>query len=87
MTQSVTFASGLEEEQRQDLAALITELQSALASVAEKRPDDVERVTKTAELVVAEAGNSSLPTAFGPEADERAVMAVHAARRAQPSGP
>lgn len=55
VTQTVTQSSGLQETQRQDLAALITELQSALATVAEHRPEDAERVTKTAELVVAEA--------------------------------
>lgn len=55
VTQSVMQATGLADAQRRELTQLITELQSALAMVAEKRPDDAERVTKTAELVVAEA--------------------------------
>lgn len=55
VTQIVNNATGMQDGQRQDLALLIKELQAALAAVAEKRPDDAERVAKTAELVVAEA--------------------------------
>jgi septum formation inhibitor MinC len=55
VTQTVTHAPGLQDWQRQDMATLIAELQAALATVVEKRPEDAERVTKTAELVVAEA--------------------------------
>ncbi len=54
VTQTVTQTTTLGDAQRDQLAQLITELQTALAAAAEKRPDDAERVAKTAELVVAE---------------------------------
>lgn len=55
VTQTVTQAAAMEDSQRRELAQLMSELQAALAAVADKRPDDAERVAKTAELVVAEA--------------------------------
>ena len=53
--QTVQQAPGWSDDRRQELGQLIAELNAGLQVVAEQRPDDVERVTKTAELVVAEA--------------------------------
>ncbi len=55
VTQIVRNAPMLPADQQERLAALIAELQEALKTVAEQRPEDGERVAKTAELVVAEA--------------------------------
>lgn len=53
--QTVQQAPGWSDDRRQELGKLIAELKAALQAAAEQRPDDAERVTKTAELVVAEA--------------------------------
>ncbi len=55
VTQTVQQAPGWSDERRQELEQLVAELAEGLKVVAEKRPDDAERVTKTAELVFAEA--------------------------------
>jgi hypothetical protein len=55
VVQQVQGAGGLAQEKRQELAALIEELKTSLAAVNEQRPDDAERVTRTAELLVSEA--------------------------------
>jgi len=55
VTQTVQQAPDWSDDQRRELAQLIAELSTSLQPVAERRPDDAERVTKTAELVVAEA--------------------------------
>jgi hypothetical protein len=55
VTQTVQQTSGWPDDRRAELTKLLTELQAALEAAAEKRPEDAERVTKTAELVVAEA--------------------------------
>jgi hypothetical protein len=55
VTQRIQQAAGWPDDRRSEFTNLLAELQKALESVAAVRPDDAERVTKTAELVVAEA--------------------------------
>ena len=55
VTQTVQQVQGWPNARREELTALLAELSASLQGVAEKRPDDAERVGKTAELVVAEA--------------------------------
>lgn len=55
VTQTVQQVQGWPDERKEELTKLIAELTSSLKGVAETRPDDAERVAKTAELVVAEA--------------------------------
>src|SRR5262249_45290258 len=55
VVQTVQQAPSLNQERREELIRLINELTTSLQAVAEKRPEDAERVSKTAELVVAEA--------------------------------
>ena len=58
VTQTVTQAPALADDQRQALAALLTQLQQSLAPVAEQRPDDADRVTRSAETVGAEVAKA-----------------------------
>jgi hypothetical protein len=55
VTQTVQQVTGWPEDRRTELTTLLAELQAGLAAVAEQRPEEVERVAKTAELVVTEA--------------------------------
>lgn len=55
VTQTVQQLQGWPEARKEELADLLAELTKSLKSVADTRPDDAERVAKTAELVVAEA--------------------------------
>jgi hypothetical protein len=55
VTQTVQQVEGWPNAKKDELASLITELTAGLKAVAEARPDDADRVAKTAELVVAEA--------------------------------
>ena len=64
VTQTVQQTRGWADEQRNELTKLLTELQTGLETVAEKRPDDADRVTRTAELVVAEATKAKPDKAF-----------------------
>jgi hypothetical protein len=54
VTQSVMQVTGWPDERKEQLKTLISELHTGLQGVAEQRPDDADRVAKTAELVVAE---------------------------------
>jgi hypothetical protein len=54
VVQTVQQTPGLQDARRQELESLIVELRASLEVVAEKRPEDAERVAKTTELVVAE---------------------------------
>jgi hypothetical protein len=64
VTQSVMQAPALDEVRRAELARLIGELHAALQAAADQRPDDAERVVKTAELVIAEASKPKPDKAF-----------------------
>jgi hypothetical protein len=55
---------GWPDARKEELTALLAELGAALQGVAEKRPDDAERVSKTAELVVAEATKTNPDKGF-----------------------
>ena len=55
VTQSVQQLQGWPDARKEELTKLIAELTASLKGVADSRPDDAERVAKTAELVVAEA--------------------------------
>ena len=54
VTQIVKNAPAMPDEKSQQWAKLIDELQEALKIVAEKRPEDSERIVQTAELVATE---------------------------------
>lgn len=54
VTQTVQQTNGWPDDRKRELTALIAELQAVLQPVSERRPDDADRVTKTAELLVAE---------------------------------
>jgi hypothetical protein len=64
VTQTVQQTPGWPDEQKQQLAALVAELQAGLQSVAEQRPEDAERVTRMAEGVVAEATKAKRDKGF-----------------------
>lgn len=55
VTQTVQQLQGWPDARKDELTALLAELAKSLKGVADTRPDDAERVAKTAELVVAEA--------------------------------
>lgn len=55
VTQTVQQTTGLPDGRREQLAQLIDELRGALEPAASQRPDDVELVVRTAELVATEA--------------------------------
>jgi hypothetical protein len=55
VTQTVQQAPTLGDDRREELTRLLAELASGLEAIAAARPEDVDRVAKTAELVVAEA--------------------------------
>lgn len=55
VTQTVQQLQGWPDARKEELITLIAELTKSLKAVADTRPDDAERVAKTAELVVAEA--------------------------------
>ena len=55
VTQVVNAALHLQPEKRQELAALVQELKTALKPVAASHPDDSSRVAETMELAVKEA--------------------------------
>jgi len=55
VTQTVQQVQGWSDARKEELTKLLAELTNSLKDVAEARPDDAERVAKTAELVVAEA--------------------------------
>jgi hypothetical protein len=64
VTQIVKNASAMPDDKRQQLAALITELQEALKTAIEKRPEDAERVARTAELVATEVAKQKPDKGF-----------------------
>jgi len=55
VTQTVQQLQGWPDARKEELTALLAELTKSLKGVAETRPDDAERVAKTADLVVTEA--------------------------------
>lgn len=55
VTQTVQQLQGWPDARKEELTALLSELTKSLKVVADTRPDDADRVVKTAELVVAEA--------------------------------
>ena len=55
VTQTVQQLQGWPDARKEELTTLLAELTRSLKGVVETRPDDAERVAKTAELVVAEA--------------------------------
>jgi len=55
VTQTVQQLQGWPDARKEELTALLAELTKNLKGVADIRPDDAERVAKTAELVVEEA--------------------------------
>jgi hypothetical protein len=55
VTQTVQQVQGLSDARKEELTRLLAELTKSLKDVAETRPDDADRVARTAELVVAEA--------------------------------
>ncbi|PYX52046.1 MAG: hypothetical protein DMG76_30360 [Acidobacteria bacterium] len=64
VTQIVKNASAMPDDKRQQLAALIGELQEALHAATEKRPEDAERVARTAELVATEVAKQNPDKGF-----------------------
>ena len=64
VTQTVQQVQGWPDTQKEDLTKLLAQLAESLKDVAEKRPEDAERVAKTAELVVAEATKSKPDKGF-----------------------
>lgn len=64
VTQTVQQVQGWPDARKAELSALLDELNASLQAAAEKRPDDAERVAKTAELVVAEATKSKPDRGF-----------------------
>lgn len=54
VTQIVKNAPAMPDDKRQELAELFCKLQEALKTAMEKRPDEAERVARTAELVATE---------------------------------
>jgi len=64
VTQIVKNASKMPDDKREQLAALIGELQVALKTAAEKRPEDSERVAHTAELVATEVAKEKPDKGF-----------------------
>lgn len=54
VTQIVKNASSMPDDKRQEFANLIDELQKAVKVALDKRPEDTERVVRTAELVATE---------------------------------
>jgi hypothetical protein len=79
VVQKVQGAGDMAQDKRQELAALIEELKASLGAVNEQRPDDAERVTRTAELLVSEATKAK-PNAgflsFSAEGLKQAAQAV-----------
>jgi hypothetical protein len=55
VTQTVQQVRGWPDTRKDELTKLLAELTASLKEVADTRPDDAERVAKTAELVVSEA--------------------------------
>jgi hypothetical protein len=64
VTQIVNNASSMPDDKRQQLAALIGELKEALQAATEKRPEDAERVARTAELVATEVARQKPDKGF-----------------------
>jgi hypothetical protein len=64
VTQIVKNASSLPQDKRQEFAELIEELQSAIKAALEKRPEDSERVVRTAELVATEVAKEKPDKGF-----------------------
>jgi hypothetical protein len=55
VTQTVQQATGWSDERKEQLKTLVAELHTGLHELEKQRPEDADRVAKTAELVVAEA--------------------------------
>jgi ABC-type transporter Mla subunit MlaD len=64
VTQIVKNAATMPNDKRNQLAELIDELQEALKTAAEKRPEDSERVVRSAELVATEVAKEKPDKGF-----------------------
>ena len=64
VTQTVQHLQAWPAARKQELADLLAELTESLKGIADKRPDDAERVATTAELVVAEATKANPDKGF-----------------------
>jgi hypothetical protein len=64
VTQIVKNAAAMPDDKRNQLAELIDELQEALKTAAEKRPEDSERIARTAELVATEVAKEKPDKGF-----------------------
>lgn len=64
VTQTVQQAAGWPEDRKQELEQLLAELKSALEIVSRQRPEDADRVTRSAEVVVAEATRAKPDAGF-----------------------
>jgi hypothetical protein len=64
VTQTVQQNQGWSDARKDELTTLLAELTKTLKGVAETRPDDADRVAKTAELVVAEAMKAKPDSGF-----------------------
>ena len=64
VTQTVQQAAGWTEDRRAEPTKLLAELQAGLEQVTEIRPEDADRVLKTAELVIVEATKAKPDRSF-----------------------
>jgi len=64
VTQIAKNAATLPDDKREQLAALVEELKAALQAATEKRPEDADRVARSAELVVVEAAKQKPDKGF-----------------------
>lgn len=64
VTQTVQQLQGWPDARKEELAKLLSELTESLKGVVDTRPDDAERVAKTAELVVGEATKANPDKGF-----------------------
>jgi hypothetical protein len=64
VNQQVQQSNGWPDDQRQALSTLVEQLQAELAAIADKHPDEADRITRTTELVVSEATKPKPDKAF-----------------------
>jgi len=85
VSQSVQQVQGWPDARKEDLTKLLGELTKSLKEAAESRPDDAERVAKTAELVVAEATKAKPDKGFLSITTEGLKQAAEAVRDIAPT--
>lgn len=64
VTQSVLQVQGWPDDRKKELEGLLDELKAELAKIEEQRPEDADRVTRSAEAVVAEATRAKPDASF-----------------------